>query len=80
MSMPAMCAGDVVCPLQRFTYADRDRFLADIKMRQARHQRSRIELVDLRFELADGDHLPVHPEPQRYFFRRISGLCDSCHF
>jgi hypothetical protein len=37
-------------------------------MRQAGHQRPRVKFIDLRFELADGNHLPVHPQPQLYFF------------
>src|SRR4029077_16560627 len=68
MSMTAMRAGDVVGALERFTYAHGDRLLTDVKMRQAGHQRPRIKFVDLRFELADGNHLPVHPEPQLNFF------------
>ena len=60
MSMAAMRAGDVVGALQSLAHANRDRFFADIKVGQTRHQRARIKLVNLRFKLADGNHLPVH--------------------
>jgi hypothetical protein len=64
MSMTTMCAGDIVGSLERFTYSHCDGLLTDVKMRQAGHQRPRVQFIDLRFELADGDHLPVHPQPQ----------------
>ena len=77
--MTAMRAGDVVGALERFAHAHRDRFFADVKMRQAGHQRPRVELVDLRFELADRDHLPVHAQPQIDFFGSFSlGWSGSC--
>jgi len=63
-----MRAGNVVGSLERFTYAHRDRLFTDVQMRQAGHQRPRVKLVDLRFKLADRDHLPVHPQPQLDFF------------
>src|SRR6266446_6912637 len=80
MSMTAMRAGDVVSSLERFTYAHSNRLLTDVKMRQSGHQRPRVKLIDLRFELADGDHLPVHPEPQLDFFRSFSRLRSGRHF
>src|SRR6266478_7714177 len=63
MSMTAMGAGDIVGALERFAYAHSDRLLTDVKMRQAGHQRPRVKVVDPGFKLADGNHLPVHPEP-----------------
>src|SRR5260370_956834 len=80
MSMTAMRAGDVVGALERLTHAHSDRLLTNVKMRQARHQRPRVKFIDLRFELADGNHLPVHPEPQLDFFRSFSRLPSGRHF
>src|ERR1700674_3472458 len=80
MSVTAMGAGDVVGALERFTYAHCDRLLTDVKMRQAWHQCPRVEFVDLGFELADGNHLPIHPEPQVHFFRSFFRLCGGRHF
>src|SRR5208282_4674008 len=79
MSVTAMGAGDVVGRLERFTNAHGNRLLTDIKVRQAGHQRSRVKLVHLRFKLADGNHLPVHAEPQIDFFRSFLRLGSSCH-
>jgi hypothetical protein len=62
MSVAAMSARNVVGLLKRFAYAHCDRFFSDVEVRQARHQRARVKFVDLRFELADGGHLPVHAE------------------
>src|SRR5208337_3465237 len=63
MSVTAVRAGDVIGGLERFTYAHGDRFFTDVEMSQSGHQGPRVKLIDLRFELADGNHLPVHPEP-----------------
>src|SRR5258707_4022521 len=80
MSMTAIRAGDVVGALERFAYTHRDRFLTYVKMCQAGHQRPRVKFVDLGFKLSDGDHLPVHPEPQVYFFRSFARLGRGRHF
>src|SRR5258708_23334288 len=80
MSMTEMRAGDVVGALERFAYTPRDRFLTYVKMCQAGHQRPRVKFVDLGFKLSDGDHLPVHPEPQVYFFRSFARLGRGRHF
>ena len=71
----AMRAGDVVVAAQRFANADSDGFLANIEMRQAGHQGTRVEIVDLLFEQADRDHLAVGAQPLLRF--RDSELVDS---
>jgi hypothetical protein len=63
MSVTTMRAGDVVGALKRFTYAYGDRFFTDVQMRQTGHQCPGVKFVDLGFELPDGNHLAVHPEP-----------------
>src|ERR1700694_2958511 len=67
MSMAAMCPGDVVGPFERFAHTHGNRFFADIKMSQPGHQRARVQLIHLRFELADGNHLPIHAKPEGNF-------------
>ena len=62
MAVPAMRAGDVVVPLQRFAHADRDGFFADIEVREPGHERPRVEVVDALLEEPDGDHLSIEPE------------------
>ena len=64
--MAAMRARDVVVWLQRFAHADRYGFLSDIKMREARHHGTRVEIVHPLFEQADGDHLPIHVQQFLY--------------
>ena len=63
MAMAAVCTGDVIVLAQRFTDTDRDRFFANIKMRQSRHFGAEIKLIDLFFEQPDLQHLPVEMEP-----------------
>src|SRR5579864_4562374 len=62
MSVPAMRAGDVVVFVQRFANSHGHRFFANVQMRQSRHQRARIEFVDLLFKQPDHHHPPVHPQ------------------
>ena len=61
--MTAMRAGNVVVAAQRFAYADGDRFLADIQMRQTRHLGAEIKLIDLFFEQTDLQHLAIEVNP-----------------
>src|SRR5690349_14723624 len=60
--MPAMRARDVVVPPQRLADADRDRLFADVEMRQPRHHRARVEIVDALLEQTNPDHLPIEPQ------------------
>ena len=55
-------AGDVVVGAQRLADADCDRLLADVEVRQARHEGARVQIVDPLLEEADGQHLTVHPQ------------------
>src|SRR6266852_7789713 len=64
MPVAAVRAGNVVLPGQRFANAHRNRFLADVQMREARHQRARVQFIHLLFEQADAHHLPVQPQPE----------------
>src|ERR1022692_1227994 len=80
MSMTAMCARDVIGALERFTHAHRDRFFANVKMSQPRHERARVELVYLPFEQPDREHLPVHAQPQVDFLQDFARLGGSRHF
>src|SRR5258708_3144995 len=80
MSMTAMRTGDVSGSLERFTYTHRNCFLPYVKMPQAGHQCPCVKFVDLAFKLADGNHLPVHPEPQLDFFRSFARLGRGRHF
>ena len=57
-----MRAGDVVVAAERLADADGDGFLADVKVRQARHHRARVQIVHLLLEGADLGHLAVHVE------------------
>src|SRR6266852_1152050 len=63
VAVSAMCAGDVVVPAQRFADAYRDRFLAAVEMRQARHQCPRVKFVHLLFKHADAHHLTTGVQP-----------------
>ena len=64
MPVAAMRAGDVIVRAQRFANAHGDRFLADIKVGEARHQGARVEIVDLLLEQADHHHAAVHAQEQ----------------
>ena len=63
VAMAAMRAGDVVIGAQRFANSDRDRFFADVKVRQARHQRARVQFIYIFFKQTDRHHLAVHAQP-----------------
>src|SRR3981081_2321432 len=63
MTMPAVRARNVIVPAQRFANSHGHRFFTDVKVRQPRHQRPRIQFVHLLFELPDHHHPPVHPHP-----------------
>src|SRR5262249_32924182 len=52
----------------------------DIKVGKARHQGPQIEVVDFGFKQPDGQHLPVHPDPQVDFLRSLRGLRCAAHF
>src|SRR5277367_5731144 len=77
-----MRAGDVIIGTQCLTKSHGDRFLSDVKVRQARHQRACVQLIYIFFEQADGHHLPVHAQP---FVQARASACscwvrDRCHF
>src|SRR3990172_9497108 len=71
MPVSAMRAGDVVVAAQGFTHANGHRLLPDVQMRQPRHLRGSVKLVDLLFELADFRHLLIGVQPVFGVFRRI---------
>src|ERR1700694_4708919 len=62
MPVSAVGAGDVVVRLQRLANAHRYRFLALVKVRQARHQSAEVKVVGALLEFPDAHHLPVHPQ------------------
>ena len=86
MPVAAMRAGDVVVAAQRLADADGDGFLADVEVREARHQRARVEIVDLLLEQANRIiMLPVHAQPASLPVLEPAGvrcgpLCSSGHF
>src|SRR5580704_5766012 len=76
-----MGAGDVVVVAQGFANAYRDSLFSYIQVRQSRHQRSRIELIDLFFEQANHLHAAVHLQP---LFggdcrEKLYGICGLAH-
>ena len=62
MAVAAMRAGDVVIAAQRFAHAHGDGFFTDIQMRQARHQRPRVQLIYIFFEQTNRHHLAIHAQ------------------
>src|SRR5688572_2743227 len=56
VAVTAVRARDVVVVPQRLADADGNRFLADIEVRQAWHQRAGVEIVHALFEQPDGHH------------------------
>ncbi len=62
MPVAAMRAGDVVVAAQRFAHADGDGFFTDIQMRQAGHERARVELIYIFFEQSNRHHLAIHAQ------------------
>src|ERR1700678_2800730 len=82
VTVAAMRTGDVIIGAQCFANSHGDRFLSDVKVRQARHQRARVQFIHIFFEQADGRHLPVHAQP---FFDPCARACSGgvrnrCHF
>src|SRR5579864_420190 len=63
MSMTTMGAGDAILQAQCLAHSDSNGFFADVQMRQPRHQRTRVEIVDLLFKQTNAHHLAVHVEP-----------------
>ena len=59
----AMRAGDVIVLAQRLANTDRHGFLADIEMRETRHDGARVKVIDLLFEQANGHHLAIGVQP-----------------
>src|SRR5574337_168936 len=79
MPMTAMRAGDVIVAVQRLGHAQRNRLFSDVKMCQSRHQRPRVEVVDLGFEHPDGQHLAIHSDPEIHLFRDFRGAGGGAH-
>src|ERR1044072_2295096 len=65
MAVAAMSAGNVIGLAQCFAHTHSDRFLADVKMGEARHLGAEIELVDLLLEKPDFNHLAIKMQPPR---------------
>src|SRR5712692_6351694 len=63
MTVTAMRAGDVVVLAECLADADGDGFLADVEVREARHLRAAVELVDALFEGTNRRHPAVRVEP-----------------
>ena len=61
--MTAMGASDVVVPAQGLAYAYRYSFFSTVQVSQTGHFGSDIQLIDMLFEDADGEHLLVHLQP-----------------
>src|SRR5580658_6701887 len=81
VAMAAMRAGHVVVRAKRFANTDGNRFFADVKMRQARHQRACVQFIYVFFKQTDGHHLTVHAQP---FFDACANACscevgNRCH-
>src|ERR1700681_3226920 len=55
-----MRAGDVIVAVKRFANSHRNRLFADVQVCETRHEGTRIQIVDLLLEQANGHHLPVH--------------------
>src|SRR5713226_842938 len=79
MPLPPVRARNVVVPAQRFANSHRHRFFPDVKVRQPRHQRPRIEFIHLLFELPDHHHPPVHPDPVLRFHVGLRFGLIHCH-
>src|SRR6185503_11309924 len=62
VAVTAMRAGDVVVVVQRFAHADGNRLFPDVEMREARHQRTCVEIVDALLEQANRHHLAIERE------------------
>src|SRR5207248_1695810 len=80
--MTAVRARDVVISVESFTDAHGDCLFTDVKMREARHQRARIEIVHMLLENADHEHAPISIEP--FFSGDFGpgfglGCCDDAH-
>src|SRR5579859_2438218 len=67
MSVSPVRARDIIGILQRLANPHRNRFFADVKVRQARHERACIKLIHLLFKQPNAHHLSVQPQPK---FRR----------
>jgi hypothetical protein len=63
MAVASMSAGNVIVGSEGRADADRDGFFTDVEVGEAGHQRSSVQIVDLLFEEADGQHPPIHAEP-----------------
>src|SRR5262245_53022466 len=57
-----MRAGDVVVGPQRLAHTDGNRLLADVEVREPRHQRAGVEVVDALLKQTDRHHLAIEPE------------------
>jgi hypothetical protein len=55
----AVRARDVVVLPERLAHPDGNGLLADVEMRQARHQRARVQVVDALLEQANRHHLAI---------------------
>src|SRR5580658_10089427 len=82
VAMAAMRAGYVVVRAKRFANAHGNGFFADVKMRQAWHQRACVQFIHIFFKQTDGHHLTVHAQP--FFDARANacscGVRNRCHF
>src|SRR5215470_15561130 len=63
MSMPAVRAGDVVRLPQGFADPHGNRLFANVKVRQSRHQRARVQLIHLPFKLTNHHHASIYAHP-----------------
>src|SRR5678809_801140 len=63
MAVAAVSTGDVIGLPQCFADTHSDRFLAYVKMCEARHLGAEIELVDLFLEEPNFDHLAIEMQP-----------------
>src|SRR5215469_6693989 len=68
MPVPAVRAGDVVVDAKGLADANRNCFFSAVKMRQAGHQSTGVEFIDLLFKHANPDHLLIRAQP--FFFLR----------
>jgi hypothetical protein len=63
-----MGAGDVIVGPKRRANPNRYRFLANVKMREARHEGTSVKFIHAFFEQPDGNHPPVHIDPLFTFY------------
>src|ERR1700686_1839475 len=81
MPVATVRAGDVIGLLKSLTDPNRNRFLANVQVREPRHQRARIKFIHLLLKQPDAHHLPVQPDAKFPLHRRfrLFGVRNRLH-